>query len=320
MEAESLAGQKRKKPEGVRLKDLPLCEPVAGPFSLSSLHAKGDLVRLRVKGQPKPWLGVRFSTARTGDFMAGEKVTAGTNTPPKRRVARSDAEGRATEGNLFTCQRGAQRPRRRLHAGSQPSEQQPLPNKRRRGGALVHGDNGTVLKLGCPFCFTLQPQLDGTTVARIKQEVFETGHVGHDNSSPRRFYDSWVTDAIREAYLRDSRVKARAILDELVKTAEAMECMAHGVRTFADVLRVYAKDGVVPSRSAFLDMKHVQSVLRRVRQDQALYTDDPAAAISAWAEANRDDVFFFVGGKGGPTEKVRPCARSCLQRAALLQH
>ena len=89
MEAAPLVGQKRKKPEGVSLNDLPLCEPPAGPFSLSSLHAQGNLVRLRVKGQSKPWLGTRFSTARTADFMAGEKVTAGTNTPDSRNQALS---------------------------------------------------------------------------------------------------------------------------------------------------------------------------------------------------------------------------------------
>ena len=158
MEAAPLAGRKRKKPEGVSLKDLPLYEPPAGDFLLSSLHAAGALVRLRVKGQKVPWLGARFPTARTAAFMAGEKVTAATNTPPKARVARS-----STEGSLYCCQRGAQRrrkPRKRLLASSQPPEQPPRPVKRRRGGALVHGDNGTVLKLACPFCFTLQVLLD----------------------------------------------------------------------------------------------------------------------------------------------------------------
>jgi len=311
MEAEPPTCKKRKKPEGVSLKDLPICEPEAGAFSLSSLHAAGNLVRLRVKSQPKPWLGVRFPAERNGDFMAGEKVTAGTNTPPKARVARSDAGGRTTEGTLYSCQRGVQRRPRRRRASAQPSEQSDP--KRRRGGALVHGNNGTVLKLDCPFCFTLQPQLDGTTVVRIKQEVFETGHVGHDSTSPRRFYDSWVTDAIHEAYQRDKRVKASVILTELVRTAEAMECMALGVATFADVLVEYGQGGVVPSRSAFLNLKHVQSVLRRARREQCLYVEDPGAALEAWAEVHRRDVFFFNGGKGGPTEKVRQAPVSRLQ-------
>jgi hypothetical protein len=311
MEAEPLAGQKRKKPEGVNLLDLPICEPEAGAFSLSSLQEDGNLVRLRVKGQSAAWLGARFRTERTVDFLAGEKVTAGTNTPPKVRVARSGAGGRTLEGTLYSCQRGVQRRPRRRRASAQPSEQDP---KRRRGGALVHGNNGTVLKLDCPFCFTLQPQLDGTTVARIKQEVFQTGHVGHYNTEPRRFYESWVTDAIRAEYQRDKRVKASVILRELVKTAEAMECMALGLATFADVLVAYGQGGVVPSRSAFLNLKHVQSVLRRVRTEQSLYVEDPGAALEAWAEANRRDVFFFSGGKGGPTEKV------CQAPVSRLQH
>jgi hypothetical protein len=79
------------------------------------------------------------------------------------------------------------------------------------------------------------------------------------------------------------------------------------------VLVAYGQGGVVPSRSAFLNIKHVQSVLRRVRTEQSRYVEDPGAALEAWAEANRRDVFLFNGGTGGPTEKVRQAPVSRLQ-------
>ena len=122
---------------------LPLVVPPPGPFSLMSLHKAGSLLKV---ARPPGWVGVRFASGRIGSFMTGEKKLAGTNTPP--RVGGRHATG--GEGVRHACQRGPQRAPAAKPAAAESQEAEGEP--RRRGRAILHGDDPEPLKVDCPYC------------------------------------------------------------------------------------------------------------------------------------------------------------------------
>jgi hypothetical protein len=251
-------------------------------------------------------LGVRFASDRLGSFMTGEKKLAGTNTPP--RVRGRHAVG--GEGVRHACQRGPQRVPAAKPAATQQREAEG--EQRRRGRAILHGDDPEPLKLDCPYCFTVQEHEDGTVTVRINEAVLVAGH-NHDGARPQKFVSPWVEDVIKDYYSRNPKVTAKYLVEELAAVAEDFAAVESMFDSFDETLDAYGKGKIRVERDAFVDAKYIGGVLRKLRRAKSgVVLSDEGEDIKRWVEEHYEDVTIYQPGEPvaeGEAEDVRARVR-----------
>lgn len=279
--------------------------PPAGPFSLKAAQKAGQLqpLALRAKGN---WLGVRFPADRMSDFLEGEGKAAGTNAPPVMGGAR------AGEAVRYECHRAGV-PKRAAKAPVAGAASAPaVPGaKRRRGGALAHGDDWEHLKIGCPWRFNVAQYEDGTAEVRIREEVFAAGH-SHDTDTVARFYPQWINDYIAAEYHKNSKISIDTLLDDLNSVGEDTVARAEGYTTFIEYLTALEKGAAKADKTAFVLRKHVTSVIDQLRKNEAVLRNNEPAAVQVWVREHLGDVFLYQAGEivpPGGTEDVRAQGR-----------
>ena len=207
-----------------------LQHPAPGSFSLAEI---------KWVFAPVPHVGKMLTAVipadRVPDLHVGEGVRAGTNEPPKETSGLK--RGRA---DRHTCQRAEPVPRKRKR--SEGGEVDEPAKKKRRGPGLLHGEDETALKVGCPVSYTIKIEGDRAVVRCAALE-----HT-HPTDTPARYHPDWIKPWIANEYRSaDGKVDATQLVAQIQKMGQDADLLGQGFGDWSEALDTYEDGDAQPT-------------------------------------------------------------------------